>query len=61
MTGITERGNPQTAPGVRPVVTAILILWFAGVVAAHYAGLLRAPPGRTFNLACLYNRRIADH
>jgi hypothetical protein len=53
VTGITERGNPQTAPGVRPVVTAILILWFAG--------LLRAPPGRTFNLACLYNRRIADH
>ncbi len=46
MTGITERGNPQTAPGVRPVVTAIVILWFAGVVAAHYAGLLRAPPGR---------------
>ncbi len=45
MTGITERGNPQTAPGVRPVVTAIVILWFAGVVAAHYAGLLRAPPG----------------
>ena len=45
MTGITERGNPQTAPGVRPVVTAIVILWFVGVVAAHYAGLLRAPPG----------------
>ena len=45
MTGITERSNPQTAPGVRPVVAAIVILWFAGVVAAHYAGLLRAPPG----------------
>ncbi len=45
MTGITERGTPQTAPVVRLVVTAIVTLWFAGVVIAHYAGLLRAPPG----------------
>ena len=31
--------------GVRPVVTATVILWFAAVVAAHDAGLLRAEPG----------------
>ncbi len=42
---IAERGARPTAPGVRPLVTAIVILWFAGVVAAHYAGLLRAGPG----------------
>ena len=45
MSAIAERGNAQTAPSVRPAVTTIVILWFAGVVAAHYAGLLRAPPG----------------
>ena len=43
---IAERGAGPTAPGVRPLVTAVVILWFAGVVAAHYAGLLRAGPGR---------------
>ncbi len=42
---IAERGARPTAAGVRPVVTAIVILWFAGVVAAHYAGLLRVGPG----------------
>ena len=39
-----ERGG-HTAYGVRPVVTAIVILWFASVVGAHYAGLLRSPAG----------------
>ena len=42
---IPERGARLTAPGLAPVVTGSVILWFAGVVAAHYAGLLRAGPG----------------
>ncbi len=42
---ISQRRAPPTAPSVRTSVTAIVILWFAGVVAAHYAGLLRAGPG----------------
>lgn len=40
-----ERGGRHTAPGLRPVVTLIVALWFAGVVGAHYSGLLRSPPG----------------
>ena len=40
-----ERGGRHTASGLRPVVTAIVVLWFAGVVGAHYAGLLRSPAG----------------
>ena len=43
--GIPERGARLTAPGLGPVVTGSVILWFAGVVAAHDAGLLRAGPG----------------
>ena len=38
---VEQRARP-TPPGVRPVVTATVILWLAGVVAAHYAGLLSA-------------------
>ena len=45
VTALAERDKSQTAPGVGPVVTAIVILWLAGVVVAHYAGLLRTPPG----------------
>ena len=41
---VAGRARPTPA-GVGSVVTAIGILWFAGVVAAHYAGLLRAGSG----------------
>ena len=43
--GIAERDARPTVSGVPPLVAPIVILWFAGVVAAHYAGLLRAGPG----------------
>ena len=41
---VAGRARPTPA-GVGSVVTAIGILWFASVVAAHYAGLLRAGSG----------------
>ena len=41
---VAGRARPIPA-GVGSVVTAIGILWFASVVAAHYAGLLRAGSG----------------
>ena len=42
---ISGRRTQQTPPGVNAAVTAALVLWFAGVVTAHYAGLLRAGSG----------------
>ena len=42
---IAERHPRSSTRWARPVVTATVILWFAGVVTAHYAGLLRAEPG----------------
>ena len=47
LAGDPHRRTPRTSDGprVQPVVTATVILWFTGVVAAHYAGLLRAGAG----------------